>query len=412
MDIAALPTLVGGGGARRAAARRRPAVALIIAGTRPECIKLAPLIRELTTHGRLQPCVVNSGQHVATVRQTLIDFKLRCDHELTALPSPANLAAACRDMQTRLTKLIHRVRPAITVVQGDTLTAYAGARAACAAGYPVAHVEAGLRTDTVTDPFPEELFRRQIVKHAHLHFAPCRSAERNLLREGVESRYIHRVGNTGIDSLRELLAQHDDLRKPPATDHHVLVTLHRRENLDGNGEILCDALLDLVTQVPQLRLVFPVHPNPRSSARIRRRLGGHPSIALVDPLSYPEFIRSAASAVLLISDSGGLQEEAPHLGVPLLVPRANTERPEGVATGFVRLVPIDRTTIVRSALEMLAVPRRPGLPFDHEAPFGAGDAAARIVKILESTLFAPTRDLVAHKTAPLFGVEFDEVGLA
>jgi UDP-N-acetylglucosamine 2-epimerase (non-hydrolysing) len=163
----------------------------------------------------------------------------------------------------------------------------------------------------------------------------------------------------------------------------VLVTLHRRENLDANADVMCEALLALVAVKPELRVVFPVHPNPRSALRIRRRLGGHPAFRLVDPMNYPEFIKVAMNAALLISDSGGLQEEAPHLGVPLLVPRCNTERPEGLATGFVRLVSVDETAVVLAALEMLAAPRVRALPFDQHAPFGDGNASSRIVAVLE-----------------------------
>ncbi len=391
--------------------RDRPGVALIIAGTRPECIKLAPLVRALAGSECLRSHVVNSGQHAVTVRQTFADFDIRCETELSPLPPPANLAAACRALQAHLSRVVTRVRPSVVVVQGDTLTAFAGARAGSAAGYPVAHVEAGLRTDTAADPFPEELFRRRIVQHTDVHFAPSVSAERNLLQEGVDPGVIHRVGNTGIDSLHVQLGH---IARDPAqvTAPHVLVTLHRRENLDANGEILCDALLGLAARMPALRFVFPVHPNPRSSARIRRRLGSHPAFSLVNPMSYADFIQSAASAVLLISDSGGLQEEAPHLGVPLLVPRTNTERPEGIATGFVRLVAIERETIVGAALEMLAAPRRKPLPFDDEAPFGAGDAAIRIVKVLEAWLFEPARVRAPREKASHFGREFDELGLA
>jgi UDP-N-acetylglucosamine 2-epimerase (non-hydrolysing) len=375
-------------GAHRA--RNRDAnggTAVLIAGTRPECIKLAPLIQRLDARGRLRAYVVNSGQHADAVRQTFARFGIRCDIDLAALPAHPNLVAACTQMRDRLSAVLGRLQPAVTVVQGDTLTAYAGARAARAAGSVVAHVEAGLRTDSVSDPFPEEWFRRRIARTAHLHFAPSRSAEINLLREGTDPRTIHRVGNTGIDALRALLAARTNLHLHAGTPpQRVLVTLHRRENWDRNAEIVCDALLDLVGCRPSLQVLFPVHPNPRIARRLHRRLGAHPAFTLTSPLPYPEFVRYAAGAALIISDSGGIQEEAPHLGVPLLVPRANTERGESLATGFVRLVATDRERIVEAALEMLSAPRQRPLPFDAEAPFGAGDAAIRIVDILEQTL--------------------------
>jgi len=364
--------------------------AVVIAGTRPECIKLAPLIRQLDARGRLRVYVVNSGQHLDAVRQTFARFGICCDIDLAALPAHPNLVAACTQLRDRLHAVLGRLQPAFTVVQGDTLTAYAGARAGRDAGSIVAHVEAGLRTDSMSDPFPEEWFRRRIARTADLHFAPTRSAEMNLVREGTDPRTIHRVGNTGIDALRALLDHrprlHLRLRSVPLPQR-VVVTLHRRENWEAGAEIVCDALLDLVAQRPELSVLLPVHPNPRIAWRLHRRLGAHPAFTLVDPLPYPEFVRLAAGAALLISDSGGIQEEAPHLGVPLLVPRANTERGESLATGFVRLVAIDRERIVEAALEMLSAPRQRPLPFDADAPFGAGDAATRIVDVLER--FAP-----------------------
>lgn len=356
---------------------------LIVAGTRPECIKLAPVIHAIAAHRELDATVVNSGQHADAVRRTFDGFDVSCD---IALPSPTgalNLVTATRRLEQLLDGVIAHVRPAMVLVQGDTLTAFAGARAARAAAVPVIHVEAGLRAPTVSDPFPEEWFRRRIALHADLHFAPSASARLNLLAEGVAPSAIHHVGNTGIDSLRALLEQEDMPRSAAAAlSTHVLVTLHRRENWDGNADIVCDALLALAALHPALRFVLPVHPNPRIASRLRRRLADHPRFDLVAPMEYRAFVTMAATAALLISDSGGIQEEAPHLGVPLLVPRNCTERPEGVATGFVQLVEVNHDAIVAAASALLAAPRRPGLAFDEHAPFGAGDAARRIVAVL------------------------------
>jgi UDP-N-acetylglucosamine 2-epimerase (non-hydrolysing) len=306
---------------------------------------------------------------------------------LLAHAGSPNLVSSTRRMEQLLDDVITRTRPAMVLVQGDTLTAFAGARAARAAGVPLIHVEAGLRAPTVTDPFPEEWFRRRIARHADLHFAPSVSACQNLLDEGVPHHAIHHVGNTGIDSLRALLAQSGALGAAgAAATPHVLVTLHRRENWDGNADIVCNALLALAAGHPALRFVLPVHPNPRIATRLRRRLGAHPRFDLVAPMEYKAFVTMAATAALVISDSGGIQEEAPHLGVPLLVPRSCTERPEGVATGFVQLVGIEHDAIVAAAAAMLAAPRRPALPFDRHAPFGAGDAAQRIVAVLATIM--------------------------
>lgn len=359
---------------------------LVIAGTRPECIKLAPVVRELAHRRIIAAVVVNSGQHADAVRRTFSEFGVECDLEMPPLPPAPNLGAASRHLVRQLRGAIEQHRPAMAIVQGDTLTAYAGARAGAEAGCPVVHVEAGLRAPSVADPFPEEWFRRRIARHADVHFAPCLSAHRNLLAEGTPPERIHHVGNTGIDSLRDLLSRETSRIASPSARSQVLVTLHRRENWDGKADIICDALIALARRRPDLNLLVPVHPNPRIAPRLRHRLSGEPNFALVAPMAYREFIAAAASAVLIISDSGGIQEEVPHLGVPLLVPRSCTERPEGVATGFVRLVAVDREAIVREALAMLAAPRAAALPFDRAAPFGDGAAAARIVDVLETAL--------------------------
>jgi UDP-N-acetylglucosamine 2-epimerase (non-hydrolysing) len=360
---------------------------LVISGTRPECIKLAPVIRQLGMHRGLRAVVVNSGQHPRVVERTFEEFGIRCDFALAALPRFSRLAEAYDHLAAELSAVLARVRPELVLVQGDTLTAYAGARVAHQAGYQVGHVEAGLRTDTPRDPFPEEWFRRRIARFSNLHFAPCRSAVDHLVSENIDPAAIHHVGNTGIDSLAWVLDElgHDPLSAPPR-ERLVLITLHRRENYDRNAEIVCDSLCELAASREDLRMVFPVHPNPCVAEPVRRRLRTLSACALVEPMSYREFIEHAARAALIISDSGGIQEEAPHLGTPLIVPRDNTERPEGVATGFVRLVSVAPGAITRAALDMLAAPRRRALPFDRSAPFGAGDAGALIVEVLRSML--------------------------
>ncbi len=364
-------------------------VVLIFVGTRPECIKLAPVVHALIGHPDLSVLLVNSGQHQQAVRACLAEFGLAADIELDALPTMPHLAASHQHMRMELAAVARRYKPNLVLVQGDTLTAYSAARAAHDAGCPLAHLEAGLRTDAVLEPFPEEWFRRRIARFAQMHFAPSRSAVANLLAEGIDDRRVHHVGNTGIDSLRLALDKSGyGQRRRQRVRNTVLVTLHRRANYDRNAAIVCDALIDLATARQDLRILFPVHPNPHVSAIVRRRLESHPSIDLVEPMRYQQFIECAERAALIISDSGGIQEEAPHLGTPLLVPRSNTERPESIATGFVQLVPIERDTIVRAALGALVSPRRLALPIDEHAPYGAGNAAQSVVNVLEATLQA------------------------
>ena len=370
------------GGMRVAAAS--PTV-LIIAGTRPECIKLAPVVRRLESQPQLRTVLVNSGQHGLAVRRTFAEFNIRCDIELGSVPDFDGLGAAHHHLRSGLREVLQRVRPAMVLVQGDTLTAYSGARAAHDTSTLLAHIEAGLRTEAISDPFPEEWFRRRIARFASIHFAPCASAVRNLLAEGIGDGSIHQVGNTGIDSLRTLLAERSAVRLPRARDI-VLVTLHRRENHQRNAGIVCDALIALTRARPHLRVLFPLHPNPWASATIRRRLESNPAFDLVPPMSYRAFVFKARDAALIISDSGGIQEEAPHLGTHLLVPRSNTERPEAIETGWVQLVRADRAAILEAAIEKLAAPYMRPVPIDDRAPFGAGNAAARIVHIAARTL--------------------------
>lgn len=357
---------------------------LVIAGTRPECIKLAPLVLELRRRNVPGVLVASSGQHAEAVRRSLAEFELRPDIELPPLPAFPNLVAGVRELTRRLQRAVADSRCATAIVQGDTLTAYAGARAARAAQVRVVHVEAGLRAPTQAEPFPEEWFRRRIARHADLHFAPCASALRNLVREGVPRERIDLVGNTGIDSLRSALPRGARPRTPSATPC-VIVTLHRRENWDSKADIACDALLAVAAARPDATFLVPVHPNPRIAKRLTKRLAGRAGFELVGPLGYRDFVLAMAGASLIISDSGGLQEEAPYVGVPLLVPRTCTERPEALATGFVRIVPVDRDAIVREALALLRMPRRAPLPFDARAPFGDGRAATRIADALTET---------------------------
>jgi len=360
---------------------------LIVAGTRPECIKLAPLIRALAGHPALTLTLVNSGQHLRAVRESFAEFGLRCDAELEELPELPHLAGAHQHLRTHLRALLIRYVPDLVLVQGDTLTAYSAARAAHDTACTIAHVEAGLRTDAALEPFPEEWFRRRIARYAHIHFAPSASAVDNLIAEGIDAHAIHHVGNTGIDSLKRLLEDPGHIRRRRhRRSNAMLATLHRRANCDRNASVVCDALTDIVRARTGVRVLFPVHPNPRVAVTVRRRLGCHPSFDLVHPMRYAQFVESAACAALIVSDSGGLQEEAPHLGTRLLVPRSNTERPECLTTGFVQLVAIERAAIVERALSILDSPPPPALPINDHAPFGGGDAATRIVRVLEKML--------------------------
>jgi UDP-N-acetylglucosamine 2-epimerase (non-hydrolysing) len=360
---------------------------LVVAGTRPESIKLAPVVWALDADRALSAVVVNSGQHPAAARTAFEEFGVRLDVELDALPSLSNLLASFDHLRTELRAVIARYRPRCVLVQGDTLTSYAGAAAGRDNGCSVVHVEAGLRTPSAMEPFPEEWFRRRIAQLADIHFAPTQAAVGHLRSEGIPASAIHHSGNTGIDSLRWALDRIEShSREARVRNDRILVTLHRRENHDRNADIVCRALLRLSSLRPELTMVLPVHPNPRVAEPIRRRLGAHPAFELVAPMAYRDFISTAMASDLIISDSGGIQEEAPHLGTPLLVPRCNTERPEAIATGFVRLIAVDEHGIVNAALAALSTERKTPVPIDADAPFGAGDAAQRIVTVLRTLM--------------------------
>lgn len=359
---------------------------MVFAGTRPEAIKLAPLVDAMRGLPGVDTALVASGQHPGMVASTLAHLGLSADASLPPVPPGSSLSRTVRHLRDQCRDAAIEWAADAIVVQGDTSTAYAGALAGRAAGIPVAHVEAGLRTATPLRPFPEEPFRRRIATLAEWHFAPTRAAAHHLLAEGAPSGNVHVVGNTVVDVLRRALQA-----SPPAmaTGAHVVLTLHRRENYGHGMDHVCEAVLELMARHPGLRLVCPVHPNPMVGARMRRLLGGHPRVDLVPPVAYQPFIQLLATARLVVTDSGGIQEEAPYLGVPVLVVREATERPEALGYGGLRLVPPAREAIVSAAETALAEPRPAAVAFDDAAPFGDGASGARIATLLTAALLQP-----------------------
>jgi UDP-N-acetylglucosamine 2-epimerase (non-hydrolysing) len=359
---------------------------LAVCGTRPEAIKLVSLVQALRAEGAPGCVLVNSGQHVAMVSKTLEHLGCAADVELPQIAAPS-LSAAVRTLRAQLLATIRANDAQMVLVQGDTSSAYAGALAAVEAGVPLAHLEAGLRSGHPYRPFPEELFRRRIARLACLHLAPTTAAAQNLLAEGCAAAQVQRVGNTVIDLLRETIqAPAADLDFLPPTQRLVTLTLHRRENYGHGLDLVCEAVLHLLDAHPELGVVCPVHPNPAVGSRIRRWLSDHPRIVLTAPLDYRPFIALLARSSLAITDSGGIQEEAPYLGTPVLVVRENTERPEAVALGTATLVPPKPERIVGQANRLLTMPRPRALAFDDDAPFGDGRAAQRCVAHIAATL--------------------------
>lgn len=348
----------------------------LLAGTRPECLKLISLQRALAGMPGLRPWLISSGQHPAMVRRTLAQWGARPDLELPSPQPPVSLSGTVRWLRDQVRTALCTGGVDLLVVQGDTSTAYAGALAARAEGIALVHVEAGLRTADPMRPFPEELFRRRIGPLADWHYAPTESAAANLRAEGVADSRIAVTGNTGVDALRLALAE-----RPPAiaADGRLLVlTLHRRENYGPRLEHVCQAVLCLLQRHPDLHVLCPVHPNPTVGQRVRRTLGGHARIELTEPLDYLPFVHALARAALVITDSGGIQEEAPYLGVPVVVARENTERPEAVRWGATRLVAAEHAAVLQAAESLLAAARPASAAFDANAPFGDGRAGERI----------------------------------
>ena len=389
----------------REAARPTLGPVAILAGTRPECLKLISLVRALRQ--RDHPLVlIGSGQHPAMVRSTLAHWDLTPDLELPPPPAPIALSATVRWLRDHTRTAIDRLGVSALVVQGDTSSAYAGALAAKSAGIRLLHVEAGLRTSDPLRPFPEEVFRRRIGRLADWHFAPTAGAAANLYAEGVARERVLVSGNTGVDALRLALSGHlpcKEIAWQARFPRLLVLTLHRRENYGPRLEHVCDSVLELLARQSDLGVVCPMHPNPAVSARMRRLLGAHPRIWLTEPLPYRPFVRLLAQAALVITDSGGIQEEAPYLGVPVVVARENTERPEALAGGAIRLVAADRQTLLSVALELLAAPRPDAVPFTVDAPFGdglAGERIAEVIAALSTPRRSPLVDIVASGSAP------------
>ena len=367
-----------------AAPRARIAV---IAGTRPECLKLAALLAPL--RARFDVYLVNSGQHPDMVARTFEHLGIKCDVTLPPPPAPATLSRTVRHLRDGVRLALDSFRPAAVIVQGDTSTAYAGALAGRLAGVPVAHVEAGLRTHDPMRPFPEEPFRRRIAPIARWHFAPTAGAKANLVAEGF-SDGVHVVGNTIIDLLRTNLASRDSGPCPVRWREKfrtlVTLTLHRRENYGRGLDTVCEAMRGVLDDRPDVGIVCPVHPNPTVGARVRRALSGHHRAILTEPMPYRPFLRLLGESALVVTDSGGIQEEAPYLGVPAIVVREETERPECLATGFVRLVPPQRDLLRMEIERALDAPRPRAVAFDEHAPFGDGRSGERIASILAQAL--------------------------
>lgn len=360
---------------------------MTVYGTRPEAIKVAPVIRALDTDQRFVSVPVSTGQHREMLDQVNAMFRITPKHDLGIMRPGQSLNGIVARAIAGLDELIEVEQPDLVLVHGDTSTAMAAAIAAFNRQVPVGHIEAGLRTDTIFSPFPEEANRRLISRVSSLNLAPTAVAKQNLLREGVDESTIVVTGNTVIDALFEATSwdtTFTDARLEQAVQAGrkiVLVTTHRRENLDMMSAI-GKALHELGTANPEITLVLPAHLNPKVRAAVLPEIEGLDNVIVTDPLPYNEFTRIMSVSDIVLTDSGGVQEEAPALGKPVLVMRENTERPEAVEAGTVKLIGASQRRIVDETTRLLT---------DKEAylemanavnPYGDGEAAARCLEAI------------------------------
>ena len=365
-------------------------------GTRPEAIKMAPVVRAVDAHPALSARVVSTGQHREMLRQVTDLFGIRLDAELDVMRPSQSLAGLTARLLSGIDAELDAHPPAFALVQGDTTTVLSAALACFYRRVPVGHVEAGLRSGDLAQPFPEEGNRLLATRLATLHFPPTTRSRDNLLREGVDPERITVTGNTVIDALHAEVARQAepgvtealDAGLPSGVLHrpYVLITGHRRENFGPGFEHICAAIARLAARFPRVGFVYPVHLNPAVQEPVHRLLSGAGNVFLLSPQAYAPFVRLMRGARLLLTDSGGVQEEAPGLGKPVLVMRGTTERPEGVDAGTVRLVGTDPDRIVEEVSSLLTDDAAHAAMATAANPYGDGHAAGRIADAVAAFL--------------------------
>jgi UDP-N-acetylglucosamine 2-epimerase (non-hydrolysing) len=370
----------------------------VFIGTRPEAIKMAPVIAAIQASEGFRPIVVNTGQHRELINQVIELFDIEVEQDLAVMEPNQTLAGLTGRLLVRVDDVLERIQPHMALVQGDTTTVLATALAAFYRQIPVGHVEAGLRTGNLRSPFPEEANRRLTTPVVTLHFSPTNESAENLRREGVDPATIHVTGNTVVDALfLELerqsqpsvrLGLHRELGKQIGEGYPdrpvVLITGHRRENFGAGFDQICTALAVLARRFADHQFIYPVHLNPHVKAVVHERLASAANIHLLEPQPYDRFVSLMAGCRLILTDSGGVQEEAPSLGKPVLVMRDTTERPEGVAAGTVRLVGAVAGSIVAETERLLTDERAYAEMANAVNPYGDGQAAPRIVAAIEA----------------------------
>lgn len=362
---------------------------MTVFGTRPEAIKMAPIVLELAKHpDKITPVVAVTAQHREMLDQVLGLFNITPDHDLDIMAQGQTLFDITSKAMMGLDKVLEQEKPDIVLVHGDTTTTFAGALAAYYHQTTVGHVEAGLRTHDKYSPFPEEMNRKLTGCIADLNFAPTETSESNLLAENVKPESIFVTGNTVIDALHHTIRDdfqfEDELLQNIDFENKriILVTTHRRENLGEPMRHVYKALRQLTEEFDDVEVVFPVHKNPKVREVVREELGGLSQVHLIDPLDYEPFANLMHKAHLILTDSGGVQEEAPALGKPVLVLRDTTERPEAVAAGTVKLIGTDRDVVYNEAKTLLTDEKAYHRMAESVNPYGDGKASERIIQAI------------------------------
>ncbi len=365
---------------------------LVAIGTRPEAIKLSPVIHKLNLSKQLRPVVVSTGQHGSLLDTALEDLGLNPDFSLSIMRENQSLSESAARALSQIAPIITSEKPVATLVQGDTTTALMGALASFYNRIPIGHVEAGLRTASIDLPFPEEANRRLISVLSTFHFTPTLSATNILLQEGYETSRIIQTGNTGVDALFDVnhKIENNTLKLPKEIkslqdlQNLVLVTCHRRETFGRPLEEICEAISFLSNQRPDINIIFPVHPNPNVRMTVEEMLNSNPNVRLLHPLPYSHFVALLASARVIITDSGGVQEEAPSLGKRTIVLRDITERSEAVDCGMAMMVGANKELIISAVLKELE--QTDNNQVAKSKVFGEGNASELIVQTLEKFL--------------------------
>ena len=358
---------------------------MLVFGTRPEAIKMCPLVNELKNRDAIQTVVCVTGQHRQMLDQVLSAFCVVPDYDLAIMKDKQTLFDITTNILERIRSVLEEVRPDVVLVHGDTSTTFVTALACFYMGIPVGHVEAGLRTYNIQSPYPEEFNRQAVGIISRYNFAPTEMSRRNLLREGKSESSIYVTGNTAIDALRTTVRQdytHPQLEWAKGS-RLILITAHRRENLGEPMKHMFRAIRRVMDEYPDVKAIYPIHMNPVIRQTAKEILGGEDRIRIIEPLDVLDFHNFMARSYLILTDSGGIQEEAPSMGKPVLVMRDTTERPEGITAGTLKLVGTEEDVIYRNFKLLLENPEEYAAMSNASNPYGDGFACRRIADILE-----------------------------